>query len=288
MPKIDYRRLYESYYGPIPRDDQGRSFEIHHLDGDSTNNDISNLVCVSIQEHYDIHYQQGDWGACYSIAQRMKLDPALRAELSRLANNARVEAGTHHFLSNENAKKCAIERVAKGTHNFQDREAASRRAQKRVEDGTHHFLGGDLQRKHIEDGSHIFVRDNPVFKQIADGKNKFTDPLFHKERAQKMKENGTSSLRRLEVRAKIKKTRQLKIDSGTDHTQIKHTCPKCGTVGKGPNMTRYHFDNCIGDRTKTPGPQPYTITHTCPHCGKVGKGGTMFRHHFDRCKSRKS
>jgi len=22
------------------------------------------------------------------------------------------------------------------------------------------------------------------------------------------------------------------------------TCPKCGKVGKGPNMTRYHFENC--------------------------------------------
>jgi hypothetical protein len=23
-----------------------------------------------------------------------------------------------------------------------------------------------------------------------------------------------------------------------------HTCPKCGLVGKGPNMKRWHFDNC--------------------------------------------
>lgn len=21
-------------------------------------------------------------------------------------------------------------------------------------------------------------------------------------------------------------------------------CPHCGLIGKGPNMTRYHFDNC--------------------------------------------
>ncbi len=26
------------------------------------------------------------------------------------------------------------------------------------------------------------------------------------------------------------------------------------------------------------------LIHTCPHCGKIGKGFGMFRYHFDRCK----
>jgi hypothetical protein len=65
-PKVDsrlYRRIYEQVYGPIPVDADGRSFEIHHIDGNRSNNDISNLVALSIQEHYDVHWQQGDkWG----------------------------------------------------------------------------------------------------------------------------------------------------------------------------------------------------------------------------------
>ena len=55
-----YRKIYESHNGPIPKEDNGRSYEIHHIDGNHFNNDPSNLKAVSIQEHYDIHYSQGD------------------------------------------------------------------------------------------------------------------------------------------------------------------------------------------------------------------------------------
>ncbi len=32
-----------------------KCFEIHHIDGDRTNNHILNLVALSIQDHYDVH-----------------------------------------------------------------------------------------------------------------------------------------------------------------------------------------------------------------------------------------
>lgn len=70
-----YRKIWEHYYGPIPVDEDGRSYEIHHKDGDRNNNHIENLLCVSIKEHYDIHYEQGDYGACVMIAKRMELPP---------------------------------------------------------------------------------------------------------------------------------------------------------------------------------------------------------------------
>jgi len=76
MPmKINYRKIWEKTFGSIPKDDEGRSFEIHHRDGNRTNNSIENLICISIQEHYDIHYEQGDYGACVMIAKRMSLSP---------------------------------------------------------------------------------------------------------------------------------------------------------------------------------------------------------------------
>lgn len=31
---------------------------------------------------------------------------------------------------------------------------------------------------------------------------------------------------------------------GIKHNLKEKTCPHCGKVGKGPNMTRYHFDKC--------------------------------------------
>ncbi len=93
-----YRKIYENHYGPIPKDNDGRKYEIHHIDGNKKNNHLSNLKCVSIQEHYDIHYSQKDWSACLIMADRMKLDPHLKSELASNAQKLLVEQGVHHFL----------------------------------------------------------------------------------------------------------------------------------------------------------------------------------------------
>jgi hypothetical protein len=50
LANINYRKIYESYYGKIPK-----GHHIHHIDGDPFNNDISNLKCVSAEEHSEIH-----------------------------------------------------------------------------------------------------------------------------------------------------------------------------------------------------------------------------------------
>lgn len=70
-----YRKIYEQHFGPIPKDEHGRTYEIHHIDGNRNNNDVSNIVALPIKEHYDIHYSQGDYGACIMIAKRMNLPP---------------------------------------------------------------------------------------------------------------------------------------------------------------------------------------------------------------------
>lgn len=59
------------HHGAIPLDEHGRSYDIHHIDGNRKNNDISNLMCVSIQEHFDIHLKQGDFEACKAISLRI-------------------------------------------------------------------------------------------------------------------------------------------------------------------------------------------------------------------------
>lgn len=74
---MNYRKIYEQYKGPIPK-----GFDIHHSDGNRNNNDISNLICVSIQEHYEIHKNQGDWGACRKILKRMSMTDQERSKLS--------------------------------------------------------------------------------------------------------------------------------------------------------------------------------------------------------------
>ena len=81
MSSRKHRLIWESVNGPIPKDLQGRSYEIHHIDGNHNNNDISNLQLVTIQEHYDIHSLQEDWNACVLIGLRLDKTPE---EISKL------------------------------------------------------------------------------------------------------------------------------------------------------------------------------------------------------------
>ena len=48
MSESVYRKEWIKHYGPIPRDHKGRSYHIHHIDRDRSNNHISNLVVLSI------------------------------------------------------------------------------------------------------------------------------------------------------------------------------------------------------------------------------------------------
>lgn len=68
---MKYRKIWEDYYGEIPKDEEGRSFEIHHIDGNRNNNSIENLKCISIKEHYEIHLKQSDFASAAFIKQKM-------------------------------------------------------------------------------------------------------------------------------------------------------------------------------------------------------------------------
>jgi|FreactTroBogLake_1042271.scaffolds.fasta_scaffold06136_2 hypothetical protein len=68
----NYRKIWSEKNGPIPKDEFGRSYEIHHIDGNRSNNSLDNLQCLSIQEHYNIHYNKGDYSAAAAISIRME------------------------------------------------------------------------------------------------------------------------------------------------------------------------------------------------------------------------
>ena len=120
--KTNHRQIYESHFGPIPKDSSGRSFEIHHIDGNPLNNNITNLIALSIKDHYNVHHEQGDWIACFRISKRMQVSPEVKSELARKSNLERVKNGTHNFQDTVWAKKRAKEynaiRIANGTHNL--------------------------------------------------------------------------------------------------------------------------------------------------------------------------
>ena len=132
-----YRKIYENHYGPIPKEASGRSYEIHHIDGDHNNNDPANLKAVTLQEHYDTHYAQSDFNACLLMTFRMNMSTE---ELSALRS------------------KAAFERVANGTHPWSNKERMKKQNQKRTAEGKNAFSNPDNVRKQIANGTHVSKR----------------------------------------------------------------------------------------------------------------------------------
>jgi hypothetical protein len=97
MAYTNYRKLWIKHNGPIPKDEFGRSYEIHHLDNNKQNNNITNLKCVTILEHYKIHLKQGDYAAAFRIGQRMGVNAETKSLLMSLSNKKRIQEGNHPF-----------------------------------------------------------------------------------------------------------------------------------------------------------------------------------------------
>lgn len=237
-----YHKIYEESFGPIPKDDDGRTYEIHHRDGNHANNDINNLQCVSIQEHYDIHHSQEDWYACYLISLRMGSSSEKISELARKNSRKRIIEKNHPFLGGE----------------------MQRETQKKlVEEGKHHLLGGEIQRKTssenqrilVEKGTHIFLGDGTFQrennnKKVRDGTHHFLSGEIQRKINRERVENGTHHF----LNGEISRQAQLKsIKDGTHITQKEYECPHCGKLGKGPIMFRYHFEKCkVRKQNETP------------------------------------
>ena len=48
--KLLHRLIYEECFGSIPK-----GFQVHHIDGDKTNNNPSNLMMLSKSNHHSLH-----------------------------------------------------------------------------------------------------------------------------------------------------------------------------------------------------------------------------------------
>lgn len=77
---------------------------------------------------------------------------------------------------------------------------------------------------------------NPMY-----GKNEHTHGLRNRaqENLGKTYEEIFGEHKAAKIKAEMSKNRL-----GKPHNLIKRSCPHCGKVGSGPNMTRYHFDKC--------------------------------------------
>jgi hypothetical protein len=165
----NYRKIYEHHYGTIPKDEDGRTYEIHHIDGNHGNNEPKNLKAVTIQEHYNIHHSRGDFGACLLISRAMNLSSEEKSQLARDSAIKRIDNGTHNWLGPETNRK----RVEEGTHNFLGGQIGGDASRRSVANGTHVLLGGLVQRK-----------------QVIDGKNKLVGGSVQRDSAKKLLDSG--------------------------------------------------------------------------------------------------
>jgi len=199
-----YRKIWEYHNGPIPLDMEGRRYEVHHIDGNHSNDAIENLRLVTIQEHYDIHFEQGDHGACLAIIMRMdvpvEVSKKLQSKLSKALQAKRIAEGTHNFTS-ENSKKVQAKRIQEGTHNFQGEQGslnALQRNKKLVELGKHPWAG-ELGKAHNK---------KLAAERLANGTHPFLG------------------------------------DRNPNKNMPKIVCPHCKKIGGRNLMKRYHFENC--------------------------------------------
>lgn len=270
--RANYRKIYESYHGPIPKDEEGRSYEIHHKDGNPSNNSIDNLLCVSISDHFKIHYEQQDWGACLAIAIRMSTPPHNLSELARNACLKRVAQGNHPFLNGEISRKTNQRRREDGSLSA----VMKRTNKRRMEEGVHQNLlahecphcnktGKGPGFKHVHFDNCIKVK--PEWAVTCPHCNKRGDargPImlrwhFDNCHVVNPSKNRKSSI---ETKQKISKglkgkskgwqltpeSRQRQKESVSNALQgknkIRIQCPHCHKIGGKPAMTRFHMNNC--------------------------------------------
>ena len=239
----NYRKIYEQYYGPIPKDETGRTYEIHHIDGNRLNNDIANLQCVTIQEHYNIHYNNGDYAACILIANSMKLSAKEKSKLMTLENQKRIKHGTHNFVGSSNPSH---ERVANGTHNLLGKNNPTH---KRIVDGTFHLMDGKIasayQQEQVANGTHPWlggkIQSKVQIERVQNGTHHFLSGDIQRNHQLSLVEQG---IHKFQYPALIKKRVNRQLKEGRHPSQIKKTCLHCGKTCDTGNYSQWHGNKC--------------------------------------------
>lgn len=109
----NYVKIWEKYHGKkLPPD-----MEIHHIDGNNKNNDVNNLVAVTIKQHLEIHKKQHDYGAVQAILMRMNMTDEERQVLRECASKHQkklLKRGEHNFqLSKKERTQLSKETIKK-------------------------------------------------------------------------------------------------------------------------------------------------------------------------------
>lgn len=229
-----YRTIWRSHFGEIPKDENGRSYEIHHIDGDRTNNSIENLQCLSIEEHYELHLKQGDYAACLLISDRYNISPEEKSKLARLQQLTRIANGTHHLVNNPSIGQVTVKdangktfRVSVDDERYQSGELVGvRKGLKGQNKGRTDLVSVIDKDGNTKKVSKEEFRANPDLRHPMKGRVSVVD-----------KDGNTFTVEREDPRYICGEL------VGVTKT-MKRTCPHCKKTGTPGAMARWHFGNC--------------------------------------------
>lgn len=104
------RRIWINAFGPIPYDENGVSYEIHHINGDFTDDRLENLQCLSKKAHRDLHNAQGDYS---------EMGAHFTSDYQRNVANGQVIKGTHPFQNKEmHTKRVTMQKQTRRHSNY--------------------------------------------------------------------------------------------------------------------------------------------------------------------------
>lgn len=178
-------QIYKKFHGEIPKDKDGRSYDIHHVNGDHSNNSPENLKAVTLQEHYDIHFAAGDFRACQLIGLRMALPPETISMLSKQGCQKQLANGTHPWQSGKHQKETMDRMVADGTHHFLGGKIQKESQDSRVKQGTHQWCGSASNQKMLEAGTHPSQKEWKCPHCGAEGKGSTNAKRWHFDNCKK-------------------------------------------------------------------------------------------------------
>lgn len=148
---MHYRKIWEQHNNKtIPE-----GYDIHHIDGNRKNNHPDNLLCVSIEEHLEIHKKQNDWGAVQAIFARMKNRDGIT----------------------DAARKFQLEKLKENTHNFQKiskekrSEISKKTIKKRLDNEGVAFLGIKDTKENSRNAGKIAAKNNAGFLDTKSSKH---------------------------------------------------------------------------------------------------------------------
>ncbi len=238
---MNYREIWEQHNGPIPRDENGRSYEIHHINGNHSDNRVENLQCVRIEEHFQIHFDQGDMRASAAIARRMFMDKATQTDLNRKAGLEafKKKTGIHAFSKEENREHARRGGLAhKGLIWWTNGELEAKSLD---QPGPDWYKGRTVSGTGPKRGSTIgvFWNNGSENKRAAEcpgpewQRGRFLTPAQRAKRSEISSNRIVSDEQKKNVSQKLKGRKQTKI-----------ICPHCNKRGGPGAMIRFHFERC--------------------------------------------